>query len=45
MKEKMKYSPTDVEVIYFSLCDVIATSGDGALTDSETPGYEPDGWV
>ena len=45
MKEKMKYSPTDVDVIYFNSCDVITTSGDGPLTDNENPGYEPDGWV
>lgn len=42
MKEKMKYSPADVDVIYFNSCDVIATSGDGPFTEGK---YETDGWV
>ena len=43
MKEKLKYSSAEVDIIRFCSRDVIATSGEGGpFTDEK---YESDGWV
>ena len=43
MKEKLKYSPADVDIICFGSHDVIATSSvEGPFTEGK---YESDGWV
>lgn len=42
MKDKLKYLPADVNIIYLNSCDVIATSGGEDFTEGK---YESDGWV
>ena len=44
MKNKAEYSRAELEVVYLNSADVIATSGDGWLTNDQNPSYDPDGW-
>ena len=45
MEEKLRYLPAKISLIYLEPEDVIATSGDGWLSNDTNPGYDPDGWV